>query len=305
MHRSRTAARRRELPHARRGTSLAFVSLCLLGTIPLYGADAEVNITVQKLLDFRKPLPRHVTCFPNTNHLFVYHLFQKPNLVYQWDIKQKKVLKTYDLGAGFICDHIRVSPKGRFSLIVGSTQQDFSAKALLIDNRHRTLIRTIPIRDDVSVVTHVQFSTNEQSFILTTNFRNTVGYDTTGARLAHIDASEYGEPKNERVRNVGAAKGRDPNTEGLYYRDDSGQEKRLHSHGVDSDFVITKDGRYLAAGYRGELLIWRLSDGQQVFRRALAKQAGFVAYCAGDNLILWVDVDGGELLGISIRPATP
>jgi hypothetical protein len=66
-------------------------------------------VTVEKLFSFPRPLPRHLTCFSNTNQLFVYHLFQKPNLVYHWSLGEKKVLKTYDIGSGYICNGIKVS----------------------------------------------------------------------------------------------------------------------------------------------------------------------------------------------------
>src|SRR4051812_31301615 len=80
---------------------VVFIRSAILGACLLLGlfvwssafAEAEplkVNVTVEKLFNFQKPLTRHLTCFSNTNHLFVYHLFQKPNLVYHWSIKDKK-----------------------------------------------------------------------------------------------------------------------------------------------------------------------------------------------------------------------
>jgi hypothetical protein len=48
----------------------------------------------------------------------------------------------------------------------------------------------------------------------------------------------------------------------------------------------------------GELLIWRLADGEEIFRKGLTKQTASIRYDTVDNLILWADTDGSELLGI-------
>jgi hypothetical protein len=92
---------------------------------------------------------------------------------------------------------------------------------------------------------------------------------------------------------------------GVYCRDKSGREHRLLDEGVNGNLVITADNRYVAAGSGGELLIWRLSDGKQIFRKRLAKESGFILYDAVDNLILWADTDGSELLGVRIRTQLP
>jgi hypothetical protein len=61
----------------------------------------------------------------------------------------------------------------------------------------------------------------------------------------------------------------------------------------------------VAEGLNGELLIWRLSDGKQMFRKGLSKQAGSVTYDAADNLILWADTERSELIGIRIGIQIP
>ena len=72
----------------------------------------------------------------------------------------------------------------------------------------------------------------------------------------------------------------------------------------NGNLVVTRDNQYVAVGSAGELLVWRLSDGQQIFRKRLAKQGGFVLYDVTDNLILWADTHGSELLGIRIGDQT-
>ena len=48
---------------------------------------------------------------------------------------------------------------------------------------------------------------------------------------------------------------------------------------------MTRDNRYAAADCEGEFLIWRLSDGQKIFQKQLAKNGGFVStYCAERRL---------------------
>jgi hypothetical protein len=59
---------------------------------------------------------------------------------------------------------------------------------------------------------------------------------------------------------------------GVYCRDEGGREHRLHDQGVNRNLVVTRDNRYVAVGSSGELLVWRLSDGEQIFRKRLAKQ---------------------------------
>src|SRR5204863_9696292 len=109
----------------------------------------------------------------------VYHLFQKPNVVYQWDIKHKNILKTYKLGDGFICDKIKVSNDGRFTVIACSRSSDSSAKALLVDNQLQQVVQSLPVKEYGIYV--VRFSSNSHSFCLTTASQ-TETYNTAGKR---------------------------------------------------------------------------------------------------------------------------
>jgi hypothetical protein len=263
------------------------------------------SVTVEKLLSFPKSLPRHLTCYSNTNDLFVYHLFQKPNLVYHWSLKEKKALKTYEIGDGYICDGIKIGLDGQFTLIACHRDSDFTTKVLLINNERKVLVRSIPIPGDTTVVSAMEFSTNGQSFRLTINFQNTLCYDTTGARVLNFDVPAPLKTTNQSVWVVPNSKMTPMNEWGVYCRDNAGRVHRLFDQGHTSNLVVTTDNRYVAFGTNGELLIWRLSDAQQIFRKRLAKQSGFVVYDATDNLILWADTDGNELLGIRIRLEMP
>ena len=286
-------------------------ALCLLLGLFAGGAafaadePAKENVTVEKLLTFPKPLPRHLTCFSNTNQFFVYHLFQKPNLVYHWSIKDKKVLKTYDIGQGYIPNGIKISEDGRFTLIACYTDTDFRAKVLLIDNQRKTLVREIPIAGDLPAVTGMAFSTNGQSFRLTINFQRTMCYDATGAAIPSFDVPESLKATNQSVWVVENSKMTPMEDWGVYCRDEGGKEHRLYDQGHKDWVVVTADKRYVAVGSSGELLIWRLTDGEQIFRKRLAKQSAFIRYDAADNFILWADTDGNELLGIRIRIQFP
>ena len=263
------------------------------------------TVTVEKLLKFPKPLPRHLACFPNTNQLFVYHLFQKPNLVYHWSIKDKKVLKTYNIGQGYNCEGIKISDDGRFTLVASDSVKNFTTKVLLIDNQRKTVVRSIPIPGDISVVSGMEFSTNGQSFRLTINFQKTMCYDTTGTPVSGFDVPEPLKTTNQSVWVVENSKMTPMKEWGVYCRDEAGRTHRLHDNGPNGNLVVTGDNRYVAVGWSGELLIWRLSDGEQIFRKRLAKQSGFIRYDAMDNLILWADTDSNELLGIKIRLQMP
>jgi hypothetical protein len=309
---------------SRKTSAEAIVVAVLTGTLfgllifsTAFAAEEPVKdtVSVEKLIDFPKPLPRHVTAFSNTNQLFVYHLFQNPNLVYHWSIGEKKVLKTYDIGEGYICDGIKISSDGRFTLIACHSNKDFTTKVLLIDNERKTLVRSIPFPGDVSVVSAMQFSTNGESFSVTISFQKTTCYDTTGTKISDFDVPRSLTHTNQGVSVVPNTNQRVwvvPNSKmtpmsewGVYCRDNTGREHRLFDQGHTSNLVVTTDNRYVAFGSNGELLIWRLSDGQQIFRKRLAKQSGFVLYDATDNLILWADVDGSELLGIRVRIQMP
>jgi len=278
----------------------------LICTTAFAGEDPVIDaVTVEKLFNFPVPLPRHLTCFSNTNQLFVYHLFQKPNLAYHWSIKDKKVLKTYDLEQGYICDEINISSDGRFTLIACHSNKDFTTKVLLIDNQHKTLVRSIPIPGDTTVISAMEFSTNGQSFRLTINFQKAMCYDTTGTRISNFEVPESVSNTNQSVWVVANSKMTPRNEWGVYCRDDAGREHRLLDQGHNGNLVVTRDNRYVAVGSSGELLIWRLSDGQQIFRKRLALQTGFIRYDATDNLLLWADTDGSELLGIRVRIQMP
>src|SRR5262245_36470946 len=108
--------------------SVVFGAYVLVGlSVWITSVAAEEIVKIEKLLDFPMSHPRQLTFFSNTNEFFVYHLFQKPNLVYHWSLGQKAILKTYDIGEGYICDQITVSTNGRFALI-GCHGTDFTAK---------------------------------------------------------------------------------------------------------------------------------------------------------------------------------
>jgi hypothetical protein len=286
---------------------LAVVGSCVLLGLLAFAADepSKDSVTVEKLFNFPKPLPRHLTCFANTNQLFVYHLFQKPNLVYHWSIKDKKVLKTYDIGQGYICEGIKISQDGKFTLIACDTEKDFTTKVLLIDNHRKTLVRSIPIPGEIQVVSAMDFSTNGQSFRLTINFQKTMCYDTRGAPVSGFDVPEPLKTTNQNVWVVENSKSTPMKEWGVYCRDEVGRTHRLYDNGPNGNLVVAGDNRYVAVGWSGELLIWRLTDGEQIFRKRLAKQSGFIRYDAADNLILWADTDGSELLGIKIRLQMP
>jgi hypothetical protein len=151
----------------------------------------------------------------------------------------------------------------------------------------------------------MQFSTNGESFFLTISFQKTICYDTTGTRISNFDMPKSVTNTNQRVWVVENSKMKAREEWGVYCRDEAGREHRLHDEGVNGNLVVTTDNRYVAVGSRGELLVWRLSDGRQIFRKRLAGQTGFVRYAATDNLILWADTEDSELLGIRIRIQLP
>lgn len=282
--------------------------ICLLYFCPLIRLLSATNlppterITVEKVLDFRNPLPRNLTCIPNTNQLLVYHTSQKPNVVYQWDISRKLVLETYPLGDGFRCNKIFCSPDGRRTIVSCTRSSSFDVghvfddKALLIDNTSRKVIRSIPVE---GAIYDLKSSTNFQLFQATTTLKKSYGFDALGESIPPYNFSYYEAPTNSRVRWVRNAKGLDPQTVGIFCRDDLGNEKHLIGESAHGP-VVTKDN-YVATERWGELIIWRLSDCQQVFKARLAKNTGFVTYCEPLNLILWADNDGSQLMGITIR----
>ena len=299
-----------------------FLLLDLFFWVTVFAADepGKDRVTVEKLFDFPQPFATRLTCFPNTNQFFVYHFVQKPNLVYHWSIKEKKVLKTYDIGRGYVCDGIKISEDGRLTLIACHRNDDFTWKVLLIDNQRKTLIRNIPIdlpavtNTGVSengevilpAVTAMNFSTNSESFALTGNFRTAICYDTTGRRIPDSDVPASVAITNQRVWVVENSKGTLREKWGVYCRDDAGKEHRLHDYGPNGNLVVTGDNRYVAVGSNGELLVWRLSDAQEISRLHLGR--GLICYDAADNLILWAAASaasGSELFGIRIRIQFP
>ena len=158
-----------------------------------------------------------MTCIPGTEtQILVYHVNQKPDVVYQWDVKRKKLLKTYDLGDGFNCEGIDVSPDGRFTVISCDrsynfdTGRDFATEALLVDNRNEKVVRNIVI-PKLELISDVQFSTNSEAFLINLTYpHKTLAFSTSGEPIQDYNVAEYQYRTTQKVWEVGNSKGAEP-----------------------------------------------------------------------------------------------
>ena len=102
---------------------------------------------------------------------------------------------------------------------------------MLVDNERKAVVRSIPITGYIPVVSDMKFSTNGNSFIITSNFEKKMCFDTSGTRIADFIIPETVAAESPRVRVVENSKGTPSQEWGVYCRDDTGRKHRLHDEG--------------------------------------------------------------------------
>ena len=200
-----------------------------------------------------------------------------------------------------MCDNIAADPEGRFLLVGCWPFQGFDCKTLLIDTKEGKITRDLHVSDRIFTA---RFNKNgTKIWMKTSNYQltgeNGIVYDLNGNVVRDFDPKDFSYGKNQRLWVIESSKDTF-NTHGLYLKDDEGKTRRLSRNVWHDNFGMTKDGRFVAATtWDGDLIVWRIEDGELVFKRKMASQyGGYMAYDEVQNRFLIGDVvsDGTTFL---------
>lgn len=247
-------------------------------------ASDEASFRVVNVLDFGRREVRTFCFCPANRHLFVSHTDKKDDLLYEWSLDDGKIVNTYRLGDGFMCDNVSASVDGRFLLVgcypfplvepAGVKRSDF--KTILIDVKAGKSIREFPITGRIRSACFDKTSTR---ILVTLNNGQATVYDLDGHVVRNFEIEGFALSRDKRVWVIESSKVT-LQTHGLYLKDNKGTEHRLTDDVWGDNFRMTKDGRFIAATtWKGQLIVWRCSDGGEVFHKTMAKQSGgYLAY---------------------------
>jgi hypothetical protein len=255
------------------------------------GAEQKERVTIVNVLNLGRAEVRQMAYIPGSSQLLVSHGGNSPSAVYQWNLKKEKLAHTYDLGPRFFCDEIRVSPDAKVVVVACCRVSDFDAKidwgnkALILNPAKQSVIRSI---DTPERIQRVQFTPDSQQFLLQmTSYRWVL--DNTGRPVTNDVSVGDTNLQSERAWRVEPSKGRPQATWGLHCRDDSGQVHLLTADEFHDNFAVTTNHYVAATTWKGELVIWRLSDGKEIFRKKMAERYGYLTYDPDEDRILWAD----------------
>lgn len=235
-----------------------------------YRTDPRFVMT--QLLDFERRGVRNFTFCPKTRRLYVSFRDKDDDLLYEWDVDKRTVIYKYQLGDGYMCDSVAVSPDGSsvavgcWPLDIGQTecktviiQTSGDRKMLLLRRTDRTFSPTFSADGTLLWTDH------RQAFDMSGKVVPNAVYKET--RVAN------GSPWSIECSKVTV------NQEGLYYRDIDGKDHRLIKNEWHDNYAITTDGRFIASTtWDGELVVWSTQTITEIYRQKIAAGYGYLCY---------------------------
>jgi len=248
-------------------------------------AKADTQFDLVKLFDFERRQVRNFTFCQATRRLYVSFTDNNDDWLYEWNVDTGKVIHRYELGKGYICDSVAISPDGKH-LVVGCwplSPSTLQCKTLIGDNASRQITEHLASRGTRTFCP--LFAADGSRFWLDDRQQAS---DLTGrpiAGSAYVSAA----PDKGTAWRIESTK-ETSETHGLYFRDLSGKDHRLTANEWHDNYCLTKDHNFVVATtWDGEVIVWRTKDVREVFRKKIADQYGYLAYDAAKNCILLGD----------------
>ena len=230
---------------------------------------AQAHFTIVDVFDLGRRGVRNFTFCPATRRLYVSFMDSKDDLLYEFDVDTGEVTHTYQLGNGYMCDSVAVSPDGDH-LVVGCWPFSGSESKTLI-------VQTTPERTMLAL--ELTDRTFWPKFSADGSFFWTRGgaFDLSGRPMPDVRRKKP-EAQEQSAWCIWSSK-TTIETHGLYYRDADGKDHHLTQNQWHDNYCITQDKEFIVATtWDGELIVWRTDDCREVFRRKLASQYGYLAY---------------------------
>jgi hypothetical protein len=278
--------------------SLLLITLTPTGCFPHDGQTRESResvledearqavFVVMDVFDLGRRDVRNFTFSPKPRRLYVSFMDRKDDLLYEWDVDKGKITHKYQLGAGYMCDSIAVSPDGTHLVVGCWPLNSLECKTLIISTTRERDVRALELTERTF---RPKFSADGSLFW--TDLRDRA-FALSGKA---VPDARYRKPKvaNRSPWRIEPSK-MTIGIHGLYYRDGDGRDHHLTQREWHENFCITQDKRFvIATTWDGELIAWQTDDCKEVFRRKLASQYGYLAYDPDRNRVLLGDATSG------------